>query len=66
MENNQVCPICGCKEIGHGKHSYQGCMYPLNGGIFSTGSEVIADICTNCGHILSMRVEKPEKFKTKK
>jgi hypothetical protein len=32
-------------------------------GIFKTGSEVIADICTECGHILSMRVKNPEKFK---
>jgi hypothetical protein len=37
-------------------------MFPLK-GIFKTGSEVIADICTKCGYILSMRVKNPEKFK---
>ena len=65
MENNQECPICGCKEIGQGKQMSQGRMFPLN-KIFTTGSEVIAEICTNCGHILSMRVDYPEEFKTKK
>ena len=65
MENYQECPICGCKEIGKGKHISQGKMFPFN-KIFTTGSEVIAEICTNCGHILSMRVEEPKIFKTKK
>ncbi|MCB2309144.1 hypothetical protein LGL08_10440 [Clostridium estertheticum] len=36
---------------------------PHKGNVFNTGSATIADICTACGHILSMKVEKPEKFK---
>ena len=64
MEKVQMCPICGCKEIGKGMQSYQGSMMPI--GSIWTGSAVIADICTECGYILSMRVEKPEKFKNKK
>jgi len=63
MENNQECPICGCKEIGEGKQSAQGSMVPI--GNIWTNSAIISDICTECGHILSMRVEKPGKFKTK-
>jgi len=63
MERNQECPICGCKEIGEGKQMGQGAMMPI--GNIWTGSAIISDICTECGHILSMRVEKPGKFKTK-
>jgi predicted nucleic-acid-binding Zn-ribbon protein len=62
MEDGKKCPICGCEEIGKGRHYAQGSMFPLK-GIFKTGSEVIADICTKCGYILSMRVKNPEKFK---
>ncbi|AGK96409.1 hypothetical protein [Clostridium pasteurianum] len=64
MENNQEYPICMCTEIGQGRQIGQGCMVPIKH--IWTGSAIIADICTNCGHILSMRVEKPKKFKTKK
>lgn len=35
----------------------------LGGEFFYLGSEVIAEICTNYGHILSMKVKNPEKFK---
>ena len=62
MSDKNECPICGCSEIGQGKHIAQGKMMPIN-TVFTSGSVVIADICTNCGHILSMRVENPEKFK---
>ncbi|EPY2272945.1 transcription initiation factor TFIIIB [Clostridium sporogenes] len=64
MKNNQKCPICGCEDIGKGKQRGYGSMVPIGGSIF--GSEIIADICTKCGHILAMRVENPEKFKIKK
>jgi len=63
MNNNRECPFCGCKEIGKGKQDYQGSMMPI--GSIWTGSAIIADICTECGYILSMRVEKPGKFKIK-
>ena len=68
MENNQECPICGCKEIGEGKQIAQGSMVPIGTMVLigtMNGSAIISDICTECGHILSMRVEKPGKFKTK-
>jgi len=62
MSEKKECPICGCIEIGQGKHISQGKLMPLN-KVLTSGSEVIAEICTNCGHILSMRVVNPEKFK---
>lgn len=62
MEKNKECPICGSKEIGQGELSGYAAMQPI-GVFFSNGSEIIADICTHCGYILSMRVKKPEKFK---
>ena len=62
MERNKECPECGCKEIGRGRQMAQGSMYPLN-KVFASGSQVVSEICTNCGYILSMRVKNPEKFK---
>lgn len=62
MEYDKKCPICGSTEIGEGKQTGEGIMVPLE-GFFKTGSEVLADICTDCGHILSMRVKNPKKFK---
>jgi predicted nucleic acid-binding Zn-ribbon protein len=62
MESNKGCPICGCKQIGKGKQYAQAKMFPIHKS-FSMGSEIIAEICTECGHILSMRVKSPEKFK---
>ena len=65
MESNIECPICGCKEIGKGRLSAS--MEPANKPNYKTfftgGSTIEADICTKCGHILSLRVTKPEKFK---
>ncbi len=56
------CPICGGKEFGEGKLSGYTKMMPIN-KIISNGSDMTADICLNCGHIVSMKVLKPEKFK---
>jgi predicted RNA-binding Zn-ribbon protein involved in translation (DUF1610 family) len=55
------CPKCGGKELGKGKHSGYGVMYPDNK--MSLGSDIIYIICTNCGFIIEGYVRKPEKFK---
>lgn len=57
------CPKCGSREIGQGKQIAGGKMFPIEGVGSSFGSNIIANICTKCGYILEMRVEKPEKFK---
>ncbi|MTI49317.1 transcription initiation factor TFIIIB [Sporosalibacterium faouarense] len=62
MERNKECPECGCKEISKGKLSGYASMMPAYKTL-SMGSAIIADICTNCGHILSMKVTRPEKFR---
>ncbi len=62
MESNKVCPMCGCEKIGRGKQYAQGKMFPI-GKPFSMGSEIVAEICTECGYILTMRVSNPENFK---
>ena len=61
MEKKQ-CPKCGCEEIGKGKAGGYGNILPV-GKVFTMGSPVIFDICTNCGHILEMKVTQPYKFK---
>ena len=63
MEENKECPKCGSSEIGQGKQMRQAKMLPIDNISILGGSDIISDICTNCGHILDMRVEKPEKFK---
>ena len=55
------CPKCGGKELGKGKHSGYGVMYPDNK--MSLGSDVEYIICTECGFIIESYVKKPEKFK---
>jgi len=55
------CPKCGGKELGKGKHSGYGTMYP--DGKMSLGSDIEYIICTECGFIIESYVKKPEKFK---
>lgn len=65
MENLKECPVCGSQEIRQGQ-SGEGGLYPMKSillNILKGGSNVIATICSDCGHILSMKVENPEKFK---
>lgn len=62
MIKNNVCPKCGCRKIGQGKQSGSR-MQPIDNFAMSFGSNIIADICTECGYIIEMRVEKPHKFK---
>ncbi len=57
------CPDCGNNQMGKGKLSGYAALTPV-GKIFSLGSTIIADVCTNCGTIVRMKVEKPEKFKS--
>lgn len=61
MDSNQ-CPKCNSLSIGKGKLSGYATIQPL-GKVFSMGSAIIADICTDCGYILEMKVSNPEKFK---
>lgn len=63
MVEKVKCPYCGNSEIGKGKLSGYAVLRPV-GKIMSMGSPIIADVCTNCGLIMQMRVEHPEKFKT--
>jgi hypothetical protein len=56
------CFDCGSGKIGKGKLQYEAKVHPV-GKTFATGSDVLVDICTDCGLILKMKVEKPEKFK---
>jgi len=56
------CPVCGSKELGQGRQTGEGRMLPLH-SFFKSGSSIIATICLDCGHILSMRVENPQQFK---
>ncbi|QWH04338.1 hypothetical protein EXW52_29280 (plasmid) [Bacillus mycoides] len=61
----KICSNCGSKEIGQGSLDAQACLRPINTGKHSGQfSRVIADVCTEGGTILSMKVEHSEYFKT--
>lgn len=57
------CPKCGSDKIGQGKQLGQGRMTPIDKLTLLNSSNVIAEICTDCGYIIEMRVEKPDLFK---
>lgn len=59
--NEIRCPNCGNDKIGKGKLSGYATLTPV-GKILSMGSAIIADVCTECGTIIRMKVEKPWKF----
>ena len=61
MTDYAKCPECGNTEIGKGKLSGYAVLTPV-GKLMSMGSAIIADVCTDCGTIIRMKVEKPEKF----
>lgn len=63
MLKSDVCQKCACREVGQGKQIAGGKMLPIDNLIMSFGSNIIADICTECGYIIEMRVEKPYEFK---
>ena len=54
------CPECGSTAIGKGVQQNYAAMIPV-GGVW--GSELIADICTDCGLVIKVKVRKPSKFK---
>ncbi|HFK1549976.1 hypothetical protein CN286_19080 [Bacillus anthracis] len=64
---NKKCPNCGSREIGQDSLNAQTCLR-LNSmnNLFNQFSRVIADVCTECGNILSMKAEHPEYFKVDK
>jgi hypothetical protein len=62
LEKEVLCPDCGSEKIGKGRLEGHAALMPGN-TIFSMGSEVVADVCTNRGLILRLKVAKPEKFK---
>ena len=55
------CPDCGSNKIGKGKLEGYAALIPV-GKFFTTGSTILADVCTECGTINRMKAEKPEKF----
>jgi hypothetical protein len=62
MMKVETCPKCESSELGKGKQSGYGVMFPLNK--MSFGSDIEYLICTSCGFIIEGYVKKPEKFKS--
>lgn len=60
-----VCNKCGSSNFKEGVlGSEQAHVYEPNTiSIFSKNSKLLVKFCLNCGEVISLRVEKPEKFK---
>jgi RNA polymerase subunit RPABC4/transcription elongation factor Spt4 len=56
----KVCPVCGGNEFGKGVLG-SARLIPIE-KCFSSGSEVVAEICKNCGTVVSFKVMHPEQF----
>lgn len=67
MADNQewTCPNCGGQEWGIGKLEGHATLRPFD-RIFSTGSSLLVELCTDCGYVSSIRVQDPKKFKRKR
>ncbi|HDR7719926.1 hypothetical protein VSY18_29895 (plasmid) [Bacillus albus] len=64
---NKKCPNCGSREIGQDFLNAQSCLrFISRNNLFNEFSRVIADVCMECGNILSMKAEHPEYFKVDK
>lgn len=62
MQRPDKCPKCGGSHIGRGKFTGYAALQPLD-KLFSIGSPVVANVCTDCGYVIDMYVTRPEKFK---
>ncbi|HDR7738254.1 hypothetical protein JDS91_30865 [Bacillus cereus] len=61
---NKKCPNCGSREIEEDLLNAQECLKLIStNNLFNQFSRVVADICTECGNILSIKVEHPEYFR---
>ncbi|GAB6486138.1 TPA: hypothetical protein QCV71_005942 [Bacillus cereus] len=64
---NKKCPNCGFREIRQDLLDVQECLKLISmNNLFNQFSSVIADVCTECGNILSMKAEHPDYFKLDK
>ncbi len=59
MNKTERCPECGSRYIGEGILSNATMAAK---GRFWASSKVMADICSNCGLVIKLKVEKPERF----
>ncbi|WP_373598651.1 hypothetical protein [Paraclostridium bifermentans] len=59
---NEICPKCGSSEFGNGELTGSW-IVPKDNPFSLTGSKLILEICTECGHVVNMKVNKPHKFK---
>ena len=62
FDYGKVCPKCNSTELGEGVLSGYAAMMP-KGKILTSGSAILATVCTKCGHIIEMKVKDPQKFK---
>ena len=60
MTERDKCPECGSRYIGEGIFDGYSTLSVKGRGFAS--SRVLAKVCSNCGLILELRVDKPEKF----
>lgn len=63
MMEIQKCPVCGNEKIKKGKIHGFASVLPLNSRNGAFGSALIVSFCSECGEVLSSKVDHPEKVK---
>ena len=58
-----VCPICGCEDVGKGVFEGHAKLRPARFTL--AASRVTVDVCTACGFMYNFYAAKPQIFKKK-
>jgi predicted RNA-binding Zn-ribbon protein involved in translation (DUF1610 family) len=67
LKMHKKCPNCGFREIRQCSLEVQAYLrLSSTNNLFNQFPSVIADVCTECGNILSMKAEHPKYFKIDK
>lgn len=61
--NNKICPVCGSEQTKQGKLQGIATRQSLNARTSIGGSELIFTFCAECGEVLGIKVEAPDKIK---
>lgn len=62
MEGNNNCPECGSTKRGEAIWKGYAKLLPVD-KTMSMGSNARVTLCTDCGNVLSIKAEKPKKFR---
>jgi thymidine kinase len=63
MDTQKICPVCGNEETKQGKLHGVAALHALDARVGVGGSELIFTFCSQCGEVLSVKVDNPDAIK---